>query len=141
MALVFIGKHAIQDGKTEIAKEATCELVSFIEDHHPRFMHFEFFFSEDGSEMTVVQIHPDEESLALHMDLARERIMRGVVEFLGETKEIQIFGDTSPASGGWSSRWRWVRRSPSVEPSAGSAGSHPPPDPGLARRIPPASAG
>ena len=96
MALVFIGKHAIQEGKTEIAKKATCELASFIEENHPRFLHFEFFFSEDGSEMTVVQIHPDEESLALHMELARERIMRGVVEFLGETKEIQIFGDTSP---------------------------------------------
>jgi hypothetical protein len=45
--------------------------------------------------MTVIQVHPDEDSLALHLGLARERIARAY-EFL-TTARIDIYGTPSEA--------------------------------------------
>lgn len=46
--------------------------------------------------MTVVQVHPDEDSLTLHMELAGEKIA-AAYEFLEGTTGIEIFGNPSDA--------------------------------------------
>ena len=92
--IIYVGTHGIKDGKLEVAKQASQDLAEFVEANHPRLLHFEISFSDDGSEMLVVQVHPDEESMALHMQLAGERIA-AAYEFLEGTKSIQIFGDPS----------------------------------------------
>jgi hypothetical protein len=45
--------------------------------------------------MTVIQVHPDEDSLALHLKLAGERIARAY-EFLA-TNRIDFYGTPSAA--------------------------------------------
>jgi hypothetical protein len=89
--LIFIGTHAIQDGKLEIAKEASRELGEFLEANHPREIHFEIYIDDDAHEMKVVQIHPDDESLLFHVQVAGERIA-SAYEFLDETISIEIYG-------------------------------------------------
>jgi hypothetical protein len=44
--------------------------------------------------MTVIQVHPDEDSLVLHLKLARERIAKAY-DFLDETTKIDIYGRPS----------------------------------------------
>jgi hypothetical protein len=46
--------------------------------------------------MRVLQVHADEESMALHMQLAGERIAASY-EFLDRTTGIHVFGDPSEA--------------------------------------------
>lgn len=92
--LIYVGKHAIKEGKVDVARSASQQLASFVEDNHPTFLHFQLDISSDGREMTVLQVHPDEESMGLHMQLAGDKI-RAAYEFLEGTTDIQIFGDPS----------------------------------------------
>jgi hypothetical protein len=56
-------------------------------------LHFEIYIDDQTREMTVVQIHPDEESLMLHMQLAGDRVARAY-EFL-DTVVVRMFGSPS----------------------------------------------
>ncbi len=94
--LIYLGTHAIQEGKTAIAKEASRELGQFLEANHPRMLHFEIYIDDAAREMTVIQIHPDEESLLLHLKLAGEKIAQAY-EFLEGTTRIEIYGTPSDA--------------------------------------------
>ena len=89
--LIFIGTHAIQNGKLEIAKQASRELGEFLEANHPREIHFQIYIDDDAHEMTVIQIHPDDESLMFHLEVAAERIANAH-EFLDATTSIAIYG-------------------------------------------------
>ena len=91
--IVFVGTHRIHEGKLDIAKEASADLAQFVRDNHPRVMHFEIYIDDATREMTVIQIHPDEESLMLHTQLAGDRLARAY-EFL-DTIGVRMFGTPS----------------------------------------------
>jgi hypothetical protein len=67
--------------------------AQFVRDNHPRVLQFEIYIDDDAREMTVIQIHPDEASLMLHMQLAGDRIARAY-EFL-DTVVVRMFGNAS----------------------------------------------
>lgn len=89
--IVFVGTHRIHEGKLDTAKEASTELAQFVRGNHPRVLHFEIYIDDETREMTVIQIHPDEESLMLHQQLAGERLARAY-EFL-DTVAVRMFGN------------------------------------------------
>jgi hypothetical protein len=90
--LVYVGKHAIQEGKLEVAREASRDLAEHLEANHPREAHFEISIDDSLREMTVLQVHPDEESLQLHIQIGADRI-EAAYEFLEGTTSIEIYGD------------------------------------------------
>ncbi len=90
--LVYVGKHAIQEGKLEVAREASRDLAEYLEANHPREAHFEIAIDDSLREMTVLQVHPDEESLKLHIQVGGDRI-RAAYEFLEGTTSIEIHGN------------------------------------------------
>lgn len=94
--LIYLGTHAIQEGKTGIAREASRQLGQFLEANHPRMIHFQIYIDDAASEMTVIQIHLDEASLVLHLKLAGEKIAQAY-EFLKGTTKIEIYGTPSDA--------------------------------------------
>ena len=91
--IVFVGTHRIHEGRLDIAKKASAELTEFVRDNHPRVLHFEIYIDDEKRAMTVIQIHPDEESLMLHMQLAGDRLARAY-EFL-DTVGVRMFGNLS----------------------------------------------
>jgi hypothetical protein len=91
--IVFVGSHRIHEGKLDIAKEASADLAQFVRENHARVLHFEIYIDDATREMTVIQIHPDEESLMLHMQLAGDRLARAY-EFL-DTIGVRMFGNPS----------------------------------------------
>lgn len=91
--IVFVGTHRIHEGKLDIAKEASRELARFVEENHSQVLHFEIFVDDEQREMTVVQIHPDEASLMLHMQLAATHFERAY-GFL-DTVVVRMFGTPS----------------------------------------------
>jgi len=93
---IFIGTHTVKEGKLEDFKQHFQDFCAFIEENEPRLIHFALYISEDGTEVSVLQVHPDEDSMAFHMQVAGEHFAQAY-EFLDTTKSIQIYGKTSGA--------------------------------------------
>ncbi len=94
--LIFVGTHAIKPGMLETAKSASRDLADFLKANHPRINHFEVNVDDEAAEMTVIQIHPDEDSLLFHIQVAGEKI-RDAYEFLEGTTKIEFYGKPSQA--------------------------------------------
>lgn len=68
--IVFVDSSEIFVEKSEELKAVVKELVEFVEANEPRPIAYNVFFSEDGTRMTVVQVHPDSASMEFHMEVA-----------------------------------------------------------------------
>src|SRR3712207_2562625 len=71
--LIFVTTLTLKEGKLEDFKHHSEQMGKFVEANEPRIIHFEQYISEDGTEVTGVQIHPDEDSMTFHMQVAAER--------------------------------------------------------------------
>jgi hypothetical protein len=94
--LIFITTITLKEGKLEDFKHYSEQMGKFVQENEPRIIHFEQYINEDGTEMTGVQIHPDEDSMAFHMQVAGER-MAQAYEFIEAIKSLQIYGEPSDA--------------------------------------------
>jgi len=94
---IFIATNKLKEGKLEDEKRRVPELSDFIEANEPRLIAFNEYADENGSEVAVVQVHPDAESMEFHMEVVRERAARAYGETLEATTGIQVFGPTSAA--------------------------------------------
>jgi secreted PhoX family phosphatase len=94
--LIFITTITLKEGKLEDFKRYSEQMGKFVEENEPRIIHFEQYINEGGTEMTGVQIHPDEDSMAFHMQVAGER-MAQAYEFIDAIKSLQIYGEPSDA--------------------------------------------
>ncbi len=63
----------------------------------PRLIAFNEYSNEDGTEVGVVQVHPDTASMEFHMEVVRERAERAYAETLDSTTGIQVFGTPTQA--------------------------------------------
>ena len=93
---IFVGSHRIREGKLEEFRADAVALSGMVEEQEPQLLGFNIFLSDDGTEATVVQIHPDAESMLTHMQVAQEHIEKGAEELL-DTQEIRIFGPPNDA--------------------------------------------
>ena len=91
-AFIFIGTHRLKEGKLDDFEAAWRELVDVVESKEPQMIAFNAYASVDGSEVAVVQLHPDAASMELHMGVVREHITKAYEELLEETTSIQVFG-------------------------------------------------
>ena len=48
-------------------------LIDFVQANEPRLIAFNEYANEDGTEVAVVQVHPDADSMAFHMEVIAER--------------------------------------------------------------------
>jgi hypothetical protein len=92
--LIFIGTYTIKEGKLEDFKQYSEELCKFVEANEPRLIHFALYINEDGTEVSVVQVHPDEASMTSHMQVVSEHLVHAC-EFLDTTKSVQVYGTPS----------------------------------------------
>jgi hypothetical protein len=72
---IFISQSGIKEGKLDAFTRALQEMAEFVEANEPRVIGFEAYLNDDGTEVTGVQIHPDADSMAFHMQVAFEKIM------------------------------------------------------------------
>jgi hypothetical protein len=93
--IVYVDTSAIRDGKHEQLEVAMNDLAAFVEANMPRVISYGFFLDRDRTQMTVVAVHPDSESLEFHMDT-------GAAEFrkfadLIDLSRIDVYGAVSEA--------------------------------------------
>jgi hypothetical protein len=91
--LVYVDTSEVREGALEELKDAIRELADFVETNEPQLISYNVYFSDDGSRMTVIHVHPDSASLDYHIDVAGARF-GGFADLL-TLSSIHIYGEPS----------------------------------------------
>jgi len=91
--VVYVDTSDVREGALEELKPAIRELVDFVEANEPRLIAYNVYLSDDGTTMTVLNVHPDSASLEYHM-AAVGPLLRRFVDLVS-LSSIHIYGDPS----------------------------------------------
>jgi quinol monooxygenase YgiN len=80
---IAIATLGIKDGKLEDFTRSYEEVVETVKEHEPRMIAFHGFVNEDGTEMTIIQVHPDAASMDFHMQVLSNKLGEHVARALG----------------------------------------------------------
>jgi hypothetical protein len=94
MPIIYVDRSEITGDVTQL-KEAISTLVAFVREREPRLVTYGFYIDEAGSAMSVVAVHPDSESLGLHLAIGGPEF-RKVGQFI-DLQLIEVFGEPSEA--------------------------------------------
>ena len=94
---IFIATNRLRKGKLAAERERVVDLSSFIEENEPQLLAFNEYVNEEGTEVGVVQVHPDAASMEFHTEVVAERAARAYAETLEATTSIQVYGEPSDA--------------------------------------------
>jgi biotin carboxylase len=89
---IFIATNRLKPGKLADERKRVPGLVDFVEANEPQQIAFNEYVNEDGTEVAVVQVHPDADSMAFHMEVVAERAAAAYAETVDATTSIQVFG-------------------------------------------------
>jgi hypothetical protein len=89
---IFIATNRLKPGKLADERKRVPGLVDFVEENEPRVIAFNEYANDDGTEVAVVQIHPDADSMESHLEVVAERAAAAYAETVDETTSIQVFG-------------------------------------------------
>ena len=89
---IFIATNRLKPGKLDAERNRIPGLVDFVEANEPRLLAFNEYVNEEGTEVAVVQIHPDADSMAFHMEVVADRAAAAYAETVEMTTSIQVFG-------------------------------------------------
>src|SRR6266446_122901 len=92
---IFIATNRLKEGRLAAERRRVPGLCDFIEASEPRLIAFNEYANEEGTEVGVVQVHPDAASFESHMGVVRERAERAYAETLEGTTSIQVYGTPS----------------------------------------------
>ena len=90
---IFIATNRLKPGKLDEEKARVPGLVDFIEANEPRLLAFNEYANEEGTEVAVVQIHPDADSMTTHMKVGMEHFATAYAEYLEAESSLQIHGN------------------------------------------------
>jgi hypothetical protein len=92
---IFIGTHVLKQNKLEDFTSSSLELADVVESNEPRMIAFNVYANDEGTEVSVVQVHPDADSMLFHMQVVREHITEAYADSLDVTTSIQVYGPPS----------------------------------------------
>lgn len=92
---MYVDTAEVREGALEELKQGMKELVDFVEANESRLLAYNVYFSDDGTRMTVVHVHPDSASLEYHMEVAGAFFRRFVD--LVTLSSINVYGEPSKA--------------------------------------------
>jgi hypothetical protein len=97
---IYISTWNIKEGKLGDFKRFTREFVEIIKAKEPQLIAFNVFLSEDGTEMTSIQVHPDAASMDFHLQVVNQVLGEEMLEWIEradfvEPKHFEIYGKPS----------------------------------------------
>ena len=95
--LIFISRSRVKPGKGEQYDEHVFEATALVETEESQVIAFNNYRSEDGTEVSCVQVHPDADSLDTHFKLFRERLSQRALGSV-DSYEVDIYGRPSDAA-------------------------------------------
>ena len=93
--LIFVATNRLKPGQLD-AERRVPDLIEFVEQNEPQLIAFNEYVNDNGTEVTVVQVHPDAASMQKHLGIIRERAAQAYDDTLDATLAIQIFGPVDP---------------------------------------------
>lgn len=91
---IFIGTYKTKPGKREEFKKHFEWFSSdVVEPQEPRLHSFYGYAAPDSDFVTVVQVHPDAESMATHMKVGKEHFATAYAEYLEPESTMQVYGN------------------------------------------------
>jgi len=94
---IFIATNRLKPGKFGDERARVPGLVEFIEAKELKLLAFNEYANERGAEVAVVEVHPDADSMAFHMEVVAERAAAAYADTVDATTSIQVFGTPSDA--------------------------------------------
>jgi hypothetical protein len=95
---IFMGIHKVKPGKLEEFEAWFADYCdTTVAPNEPRLLAFNAYADPASNEVTVVQVHPDAESMVHHMSVITEHVARAYVDFLEPESRSQIYG--TPGAG------------------------------------------
>ncbi len=91
---VFITTHRIKPGRQAQFAQIHTDYLGFVERNEPRLLGHFTYSSEDGTEVSLVQVHPDGESADHHLQVVAPRLAE--VADVVENSAIEVYGDPGP---------------------------------------------
>jgi len=88
--IVFISHNVVKEGKLDAFRNLYQESALRLQEQKPATLAFLAYLSEDGGEVSIVQVFPDADAMDLQIQGADERSKR-TYEFI-QPKSIEIFG-------------------------------------------------
>lgn len=95
--LIFISHSTARPGKADAYRAHVKEATDLIESEEPRMIAFNSYASDDGTDVSTMQVHPDAESLDVHLALFSERLREKAFDAV-DTSEINVYGRPSDAA-------------------------------------------
>jgi hypothetical protein len=95
---IFVTTHRISEGRLEEFTALAEQYLQFVEAHEPDMVAHYAYLDEDGTEVSLVQVHPDAASAERHMQVAGELIGRGIA-LTDATTRIEVYGRPGPIVG------------------------------------------
>ena len=94
--LIFVATNRLKPGQLDAERRRVPGLVEFVEENEPQLIAFNEYVNENGTEVTVVQVHPDAASMQKHLGIIGERAAQAYDETLDATVAVQIYGPVDP---------------------------------------------
>jgi quinol monooxygenase YgiN len=90
---IFIGTHKVKPGKLEEFEAWFANYIdTTVEPNEPRLLLFEAYTDHKANVVTVVQVHPDAESMVHHMEVITDHVTTAYANFLERESQYQIYG-------------------------------------------------
>jgi hypothetical protein len=96
--LIFVTTHTVKEGRLDDLHELNERFVAFAEQHEPRLLALQSYLSDDGTRLTLVQVHPDTDSLEFHLQVA-EDLIRASFELV-DNERVALYGAAGAATRG-----------------------------------------
>ena len=94
---IFIATNRLKQGKLDSEKKRVPDLIDFIQANEPRLIAFNEYANDEGTEVAVIQVHPDADSMVFHLEVIAERAASAYTDTIDATTNIQVFGTPSGA--------------------------------------------
>ncbi len=92
--LVYIDHSVIKPGMVAEVTSAVTALVQFVREREPQLLAYSFHVDSVAMTMAVVAVHPNPDSLELHLQIGGPEF-RKVGEFI-ELRLIEVYGEPGP---------------------------------------------
>ncbi|HEX2152571.1 MAG TPA: hypothetical protein VHL52_01155 [Acidimicrobiia bacterium] len=91
--IFYLDRSTVRQGALEEVSRRIEELVEFIREQEPQLIAYDFYLDEQGKHMTVMSVHPDCDSLRLHMEVGRSAFQK--FADLIDLFSIEVYGRPS----------------------------------------------
>ena len=92
--IIYVDRSNVVPGKLAELKSAIVELAAFLEANEPRLLAYNVYFDPDGTQMTVIHVHSDAQSLEWHMKVGGQKFP-AFAKYL-DMQSIDVYGQPGP---------------------------------------------